>query len=190
MLYQLIIKILIGLSLLLCICSCDDPSESDCDEVQYYLNNDTNQNAVFLLFCNTGILDRYIDYDPLDTTIVNCFRHSDCCVVPARNHLKCDIGYDPLKKMFSSGQYIRVFISDMNDYYHPREWCKKDSYFVRYDISIEDARKLINGNGELEIHFPPDERMKDIKMWPKYEDVISEYGNISIDNENINSNVQ
>ncbi len=187
-LYQLIIKNLIGLSLLLCFCSCDEPIKYDYEEILYFFKNDTDQDVVFLFFYNNGEVD--IDYDSLDTTIVNCFRHSHCCVVPARNYLNCYIGYDTLKKMFSSGQYIRVFVSDMNDYYHPREWCKKDSYFVRYDISIEDARKLINGNGELEIHYPPDERMKDIKMWPKYEDVISEYGNISIDNEKRNSNVQ
>ena len=48
-------------------------------------------------------------------------------------------------------------------------------YLVRYDISIGDAQRLINEEGELEIHFPPDERMKDIKMWPKYEDVVTRY---------------
>ena len=171
MLYRLSIKNLIGLSLLLCFYSCDEPVKYDYEEIQYLFKNDTDQDVVFLCFRNMVLVD--IDYDSSDTTIVNCFRHSSCRVVSARNNLKCNSRYDTFKKMFSGAQFVRVFVSDMNDYYHPREWCKRDSYYVRYDISLEDIQKLINDERELEIHYPPDERMKDIKMWPRYEDVIS-----------------
>ena len=43
-----------------------------------------------------------------------------------------------------------------------------DEYLVRYDISTDEAYELMNSNGEIEICYPPDERMKDIKMWPKF----------------------
>lgn len=49
----------------------------------------------------------------------------------------------------------------------------EDSYLVRYDLSINDIHSLCNKRGELEISYPPDERMKDIKMWPIYEDVMA-----------------
>ena len=72
---------------------------------------------------------------------------------------------------------MRVFVFDRKyeDVLIPIE---NDLYLVRYDISIGDAQRLINEEGELEIHFPPDERMKDIKMWPKYADVVTRYDNV------------
>ena len=45
-------------------------------------------------------------------------------------------------------------------------------FLVRYDISYNDALDLLNEDGALELSYPPDVRMKNVKMWPKYEDVI------------------
>lgn len=75
--------------------------------------------------------------------------------------------YDTMRVFVFDGKYEDVLIPIENDL-----------YLVRYDISIGDAQRLINEEGELEIHFPPDERMKDIKMWPKYADVITRYDNV------------
>lgn len=75
--------------------------------------------------------------------------------------------YDTTRVFVFDGKYEDVLIPIENDL-----------YLVRYDISIGDAQRLINEEGELEIHFPPDERMKDIKMWPKYEDVVTRYDNV------------
>ncbi len=75
--------------------------------------------------------------------------------------------YDTMRVFVFDGKYEDVLIPIENDL-----------YLVRYDISIGDAQRLINKEGELEIHFPPDERMKDIKMWPKYEDVVTRYDNV------------
>ncbi len=41
---------------------------------------------------------------------------------------------------------------------------------VRYDVSLQDFKDL-----DWEISFPPDERMKDIRMWPSYEEVVARY---------------
>lgn len=38
----------------------------------------------------------------------------------------------------------------------------------RYDLSLNDLKHLINVNNELELHWPPDQRMKDMKMWPPF----------------------
>ena len=75
--------------------------------------------------------------------------------------------YDTMRVFVFDGKYEDLLIPIENDL-----------YLVRYDISIGDAQRLINEEGELEIHFPPDERMKDIKMWPKYADVVTRYDNV------------
>jgi hypothetical protein len=46
----------------------------------------------------------------------------------------------------------------------------KDDYkvSVRYDLSIRDIEKLLDDEGLPTIPYPPDERMKDMKMYPLY----------------------
>ena len=41
---------------------------------------------------------------------------------------------------------------------------------VRYDMSLQDFKDL-----DWEISFPPDERMKNIRMSPPYEEVVARY---------------
>jgi hypothetical protein len=38
----------------------------------------------------------------------------------------------------------------------------------RYDLSVEDFNLLYKKNGDSEILYPPDERMKYMKMYPPY----------------------
>ena len=52
----------------------------------------------------------------------------------------------------------------------------KDEYIVRYDLTLSNIDDLLNSDGALELHFPPDERMKDIHMYPPYEEVLAKYG--------------
>ena len=46
----------------------------------------------------------------------------------------------------------------------------RDRYMIlkRYDFSFEDMKRLHNKYGTPEIPYPPDERMKDMKMLPPY----------------------
>ena len=128
---------------------------------------------------------RWINMNQLDisdTTMINYALTSvygDNGIVKAGKDESVWTYYSTLEEMVPYDT-MRVFVYDglfRQDPYGPLAGnlvpIENDLYFVRYDISIEDARKLINDKGELEIHFPPDERMKDIKMWPRYEDVIS-----------------
>lgn len=64
---------------------------------------------------------------------------------------------------------LRIFVCEGHEY----DLSKVKSYLMRYDITMKDYFNMLNGKRELEIHYPPDVRMKDIKMWPRYEDVIS-----------------
>ena len=47
----------------------------------------------------------------------------------------------------------------------------RDRYMIlkRYDLSYDDIVRLHNKYNVPEIPYPPDERMKDMKMWPPYE---------------------
>ena len=38
----------------------------------------------------------------------------------------------------------------------------------RYDLSLEDFKRLSDKNGVPVLTYPPDERMKDLKMYPPY----------------------
>jgi hypothetical protein len=61
-------------------------------------------------------------------------------------------------------------------YFHPDTLAKyswleiQQGYKIlqRYDLSIEDIHLLYNKYGVPEIPYPPDERMKNMKMYPPY----------------------
>ncbi len=59
---------------------------------------------------------------------------------------------------------------EFDDYWRAK--FSSDEYYVRYDLTIDDIHSLCDSNGVLVISYPPDERMKNIKMWPPYDEVI------------------
>ncbi len=163
--------------------------------------NESNSDVVFLVPLNSNKITRiqwgkpyfswvsdrfrWIDMDQLDisdTTMINYALTSvygDNGIVKTGKDKSVWTYYSTIEEMMPYDT-MRVFVYDglfRQDPYGPLAGnlvpIENDLYFVRYDISIEDARKLINEKGELEIHFPPNERMKNIKMWPRYEEVIS-----------------
>lgn len=64
----------------------------------------------------------------------------------------------------------------MNDWeWVQRAWdnvAKNYKVMARYDLSLEDLNELRDEEGVITIHYPPSLEMKDIKMWPPYEEVI------------------
>lgn len=59
---------------------------------------------------------------------------------------------------------------------HPwEEICEKKKILARYDITNEDLKKLRCSNSLCKIYYPPTPEMKDIKMWPSYEEILSQY---------------
>lgn len=54
---------------------------------------------------------------------------------------------------------------------------ENDEYFVRYDLTLDDIYSLCDENGVLNISYPPSPAMKNIRMWPPYEDVIEQAKN-------------
>jgi hypothetical protein len=53
---------------------------------------------------------------------------------------------------------------------YPWETIRQEyNILVRYDLSLQDMNMLRNRNGDTEIQYPPDSRMRDMKMYPPYE---------------------
>ena len=65
---------------------------------------------------------------------------------------------------------LRVFIIDDRSFFNNRkELFNNDIYLQRYDLLEDDFNKLYDKDRNvLQIPYPPDERMKDMKMWPRY----------------------
>ena len=72
--------------------------------------------------------------------------------------------YTTLEEM-SPYDTVRVFVYNRND---SEKVLEVDEYYYRYDLTTKDMRNLLNDKNQLEISYPPDERMKDIKMCPRY----------------------
>lgn len=80
---------------------------------------------------------------------------------------------NPINYLFSDISRLSVFILHA-DTIRKYSWEEiRDSYniLVRYDLSEEDVRSFEN----YTIPFPPTETMRNMKMWPPYEEVRRKY---------------
>lgn len=74
-------------------------------------------------------------------------------------------------EQFPAGYYSVFFIDGETVF--EKSWAdirKDNDYIVRYDLTYYDLLEL-----DLTIPFPPTEDMRDMKMWPPYEEVMSRY---------------
>ena len=122
------------------------------------------------------------DVAPDDTTMQSAgAAHFGCQDIPPRSMYSRYSGFNYIEEM-SNYNIVRVFVYDGDFHYDftlpPNQvfiyYCENEKYFCRYDLSIEDIKSLVNQNNEIEICFPPDERMASMKMWPPYETVLKE----------------
>ena len=179
-------NVLLILILLLHVYSCDNPFKKKTSMVFY---NDTDIDLGIPVLCDYGWAQKWIKDIPYDTTMVSLTQR------------KCD-GFSQIlpnsaefmRYRFESFEdwfpttcdFIPFFVIDFSLYSAKRheirdyerfytEFYGGDEYLVRYDLRINDIYSLLNKDGALELHFPPDERMKDIHMWPPYEEVVAQY---------------
>lgn len=90
-----------------------------------------------------------------------------------------DSGFNSLEEMCPYDT-VRIFVYDgsyhyekPHPYYDHMKYCEAEEYYCRYDISKENIQLLIKDNNQIEICFPPDYRMKTVKMWPPYDTIIN-----------------
>jgi hypothetical protein len=148
--------------------------------LDFCLHNTSRIQVVFFFpsretgYCMGGLIYEY-DYlsevSPLDTTIAG-YQESNLGTYVKAGEIKNTYSSYEFDDLF---QYdtLRVFVSkDVHKDTEPYDFVWENSFLVRYDISYNDASDLLNESGALELSYPPDIRMKNVKMWPKYEDVI------------------
>ena len=71
----------------------------------------------------------------------------------------------------------KVWVEDPVEggYWKNDAWFKamdENDVLIRYDLSLEDMNRFRNKEGVVTLCYPPTPEMKDIKMWPPYEEAI------------------
>lgn len=105
---------------------------------------------------------------------------SASCYAPTKNIISIgasanvgDWDPNPINYLFSDISRLSVFILHA-DTIRKHSWDEiRDSYniIVRYDLSKDDVKSFAG----YAIPFPPTEAMRDMKMWPPYEEVRKRY---------------
>lgn len=104
------------------------------------------------------------DIDIDDTTVTSARPLFARCTVFPYDESQLYSNYTTLEEM-SPYDTVRVFVYNRND---SEKVLEVDEYYYRYDLTTKDMRNLLNDKNQLEISYHPDERMKDIKMCPRY----------------------
>ena len=146
-----------------------------------YFYNDSHFKIGFTLPNDIPWEQKWITQTTIDTTMSSFFKWSDnySSLLPYDNGFY-RMRFASFEEWFpKESSILPFFIFDFstmeNAGANTIAFYNKDEYIVRYDLTISDIYFLLNSDGALELHFPPDERMKDIHMWPPYEEVIDKY---------------
>lgn len=166
-------KILLSFSFIL-LCSCDP----------YYflvLENRSNHNVLVYWATDYAHPELYSVYpDTLlpDNYYYNCYYNGqtdsiDSYIIPSNGQSALDVGIE-FDDFFSflPQDTLSVFVIH-GDTALTKPWKDirgKNNYIVRYDLSYNDYINLKEC-----IPFPPTEAMRDMKMWPPYEEVRKRY---------------
>ena len=178
--------VLLILILLLFVYSCDNPFKK---RTFLIFSNDTDIEIRVSILNDYGWAQKWIKDIPYDTTMASLLqRQCDgfSTVLPNSTYFN-RLRFESLEDWFpTTCDFIPFFVIDSSIYeakwneIHDSEqfytqFYGDDEYLVRYDLKINDLYSLVNKDGAVELHFPPDERMKDIHMWPPYEEVVEKY---------------
>jgi hypothetical protein len=133
-----------------------------------YVANNADSDLYFEFLNNTG---NHINTTYPDTTISFDKEHIGS-PIKAHSHVVVNIGTLPIENYFknipSDTLSVFFFHSDTVSRYSWEEIQQEYKVLQRYDLSIEDINLLYNKYGVPEIPYPPNERMKNMKMYPPY----------------------
>lgn len=115
-------------------------------------------------------------YEPLnveisDTVMMYYYRNAWVSTVLKKSSKLIHCRLDSFEEWIPEGSsHYSLFILDsqlLSDHSYLNLF-QNDLYLQRYDLTHNDIISLCNEDGVLVISYPPDERMKDINMWPPY----------------------
>ena len=161
------IKLLILITCLLPVLLC---SECDMDrEYNIYMINDSQYDIISVT--NPLLIDRGQTYTSYPDTTLSLNRAF--LGIPQNKGKEryafggIDLSWEYIYKNIIINDTMSVFIFD-SEILENIEWKEiRDNYMIlkRYDLSLEDLQKL-----DFTLYYPPTEAMKDIKMYPPYEE--------------------
>ena len=114
----------------------------------------------------------YFDYE-IGTDSASCYNPTSNIISVGDCANVGDWEPNPIDYIFENISKLSVFVLHA-DTIRKYSWEEiRDSYniIVRYDLSEEDVRSFEN----YTIPFPPNEAMRNMKMWPPYEEVMKRY---------------
>jgi len=123
-----------------------------------FTNNSTRDVYIYV-----GVIDRKLGGTLYPDTAIS----RDRIGIPVKQGATRDYEYHNGKEDIWSNNTFCLFVFDA-DTFNMYDWEEiKDGYKIlqRYDISYENLTTL-----KRKISYPPDERMKNIKMYPPYEE--------------------
>lgn len=98
---------------------------------------------------------------PSDTTIINAIQLFARSTILSNTRHSVNSDYTTLGQM-SPYDTIRIFVIKHGDSVRIEQE-GVDDYICRYDLSLNDLKALTNKSNEIEVCYPPDERMKEMK---------------------------
>ena len=167
-------KILLGISIIL-LCSCDPfyflvLENKSSHNILAYWATDYAHPEVCSVYPDTLLPDKYFYHCYYNGNADNSI---DSHIIPSNSKSALEVGLE-FDVFFSilPQDTLSVFIIH-GDTALTKPWKEikeENNYIVRYDLSYND---FMNLNGC--IPFPPTEAMRDMKMWPPYEEVKNKY---------------
>jgi hypothetical protein len=151
--------------------------ELNTEETKYhwYVENKTNHDVKsFLAFGLYSLGYIHIEYP--DTVLPNWYGSTDSIgfnnIEPNEKQLVYasinTTWEDDVKKLSADTLSIYIFHSDTLRKYTWEQIREDYKILIRYDLSAEDITHLKDKYGIPVITYPPDERMKNMKMYPPY----------------------
>lgn len=139
----------------------------------HFINNSNNP------ICFTIPDERHYPHSPwADTTMSSYWKHVMIKSLVGNESCSIACSFDDYDKWIPyDSKYYSLFVFKWEPNKEllenvDEECFRNDEYYIRYDLSLNDIISLCDEDGVLNISYPPTPEMKDIKMWPPYEEAI------------------
>lgn len=145
----------------------------------YIFYNDSASWIVFLVPHNDLFFDVSPNLRAIDNNDTTFFSHYTILregggIIPIESFSSRKVysGYKKLTDIVPQDT-VRIFICDYTTIYDTPviDISANNSILQRYDLTVENLFSLLDKRGCLVLHWPPDSRMADMKMFPPYEEI-------------------
>lgn len=130
-----------------------------------------NESDLDITYTSPEETMHYLEFETADTTLYSywpyvawstAFKHTSHY---HKNRLDSFEDWIP-----KNSEFVSIFVIDDALFREMtvEEVFKNGVYLQRYDLTLKDLHSLCDSSGKLILCYPPDERMKNVHMWPPY----------------------